>query len=368
MRSVLPAGERSAALTRRDVLALAGAALLAPLAVRATVSVPSRGINIPNWFDRPDGAAPNDAVLAKLRRCGFETIRLPIDGDVALSAARPAIRSAIERLVAMGFSVLADLHPSAGLHAVLRADVLAAGAHVSKAWTALAAVIADLPADKVYAELLNEPPMGAADWHSLRDRLAGIVRAACPHHTIVWGPASDQGIWQLDAAPPLVDGRQIAAVHFYAPMAFTHQCQSWGDSPLARIKRLPFPATRTMPQVEETIAALRASGDEAAARLVEQQLASDWSEAAIGAEIARAADWAARTGCPVMMNEFGVLAFCAGPADRVAWVRAVRRAAEKAGIGWAYWELDQGFGLIADRSSTEGFDGAMLDALFGTGG
>jgi endoglucanase len=45
-------------------------------------------------------------------------------------------------------------------------------------------------------------------------------------------------------------------------------------------------------------------------------------------------------------------------------VRAVREEAERAGFGWTYWELDQGFGFIADRTSVDGFDDAMMAALF----
>lgn len=366
------ADRRMGGLSRRRFLAGSAVALTARLAMpsptRAAVPVvPSRGINIPDWFDRADGTGPAEAVLEKLRDRGFSCIRLPVDGEVALSGALGAIRQAVERLVDTGFSVLVDLHPSAGLHTALRTDPVAGGTRVAEAWTALRAVIADLPGETVYPELLNEPPMTAAAWLPLRDRLAEIVRAACPDHTIIWGPAPDQGIWQLDTTPPLAEGRQIAAVHFYAPMAFTHQCQSWGDTPLARIDGLPFPANRDMPVIREKIAALRTVGDEEAASLVEAQLATDWTAVAIQAEIAPAAAWSAATGCPVMLNEFGVLDFCVDTASRAAWVRAVRRAAEASGIGWAYWELDQGFGLIQDRSSTEGFDEAMLDALFGAG-
>lgn len=366
--------KRPGGLPRRRFLALSGVSLFAGVStwspVSAACSVPSRGINIPGWFDRADGVAPAAAVLEKLRRCGFATVRLPIDGATVLSGA-PAlssIRKGIERLVDAGFVVLADMHPSAGLHFALRTDPAAGGMLVAEAWTALAAVIADLPAGKVYPELLNEPPMEPAAWLTLRDRLAGIVRRICPHHTLVWGPAPDQGIWQLDAPPPLADDRQIAAVHFYAPMAFTHQCQSWGGSPLARIGGLPFPATRDMPRIRQVIAALRAAGDDTAVRLVTEQLASDWTAAAIRTEFRRAADWSAASGCPVMLNEFGVLDFCVDAASRTAWVRAVRRAAEECGIGWAYWELDQGFGLIEDRSSTKGFNDAMLEALFDADG
>jgi endoglucanase len=66
-----------------------------------------------------------------------------------------------------------------------------------------------------------------------------------------------------------------------------------------------------------------------------------------------------------MLNEFGVLNFCVDAQSRAAWVRAVREAAEANHIGWTYWELDQGFGFIKSRLSTEGFDAAMMAALLG---
>lgn len=364
-------GRRPDGLSRRSALALAGGSLLAtfsPLSrAKAARTTPSRGVNVPGWFDWKGGVAPSDAVLRKLRRCGAESIRLPIDGDLALSGGWPVlrgIRKGVARLVDLGFAVLVDMHPSAALHALFLQDPGAAGERVIQAWTNLRAVIADLPANLVYPELLNEPPMEHAAWLALRDRLAETVRIACPRHTLVWGPAPDQGIWQLDDTPPLADGNQIAAVHFYAPMAFTHQCQSWGASPLARIAGLPFPATRNMAPVRERIAALRAAGDEQAAALIEEQLTTDWTAAAIRTEFDRASRWSATSGCPVMLNEFGVLDSCVNARSRVAWVRAVRMAAEASGIGWAYWELDQGFGFVESRLSVEGFDSAMLDALF----
>lgn len=363
---------RCAVLTRRSLLSLAGAGAVAAAGAHlahAKAAAPSRGINIAGWFDREDGVAPTVAVLEKLRHCGFETVRLPIDGDIALAGAPAlrAIRQGIEALLAAGFAVLADLHPAGPLHTALRTDPVAGGERVAQAWTALRAVIADLPADRVYPELLNEPPMASADWLPLRNRLAVILRATCPEHTIVWGPAPDQGIWQLSDTPPLYDARQIAAVHFYAPTAFTHQCQTWGTSPVARMHHLPFPATRDMPAIRESIASLRGKGDAEAAEHLEAQLATDWTEAVIRAQFRQAGGWSASAGCPVMLNEFGVLDFCVDAASRQAWTRAVRRAAEAHGIGWAWWELDQGFGLIKDRTRTEGFDEAMLAALFDDG-
>jgi endoglucanase len=67
----------------------------------------------------------------------------------------------------------------------------------------------------------------------------------------------------------------------------------------------------------------------------------------------------------VILDEFGALGFCSDAASRAGWIRAVRQAAEADGIGWAYWELDYGFGFIRNRQSTEGFDRPVIEALLG---
>ncbi|MDX8477538.1 cellulase family glycosylhydrolase [Mesorhizobium sp. VK24D] len=363
-------------VSRRHALALAAGALLAtsPLPRSAALATagalaPSRGFNLPGWLDRDGGPAPATATLEKLRRAGFETIRLPVNGDL-VSAGNPAtlrrIQNGARDLVGLGFSVVLDMHPSGELVAAFRNDPEAAGAQVLQAWTALRVVVADLPADWVYPELLNEPPMERPAWLALRDQIAATLRASCPLHTLVWGPARFQGIWEIADTPPLADDNQIAAVHYYAPMAFTHQCENWDASPLARIANLPFPASKDMAPVSQLLSKLRAAGDEEAANLVEDELSAPWTEARIAADFADLGRWSATHDCPVMLNEFGVLNFCVDAVSRAAWVRAVRKAAETNHVAWTYWELDQGFGFIRSRQSVEGFDGSMLAALLGS--
>ncbi|BCG93134.1 glycoside hydrolase family 5 protein [Mesorhizobium sp. 131-2-1] len=371
--------QASPALSRRRALALTGGALLTtlPLSVAATLpaakmrSVPSHGFNLPGWFEREGGTAPAPAVLEKLRQTGFETIRLPVNGDLVADGHQAALRGiqrGVAELVGLGFAVLVDMHPSGDLHAAFQRDPASAAERVVQAWTALRVVIADLPEDSVYPELLNEPPMERRDWLALRERLAGTLRARCPLHTLVWGPARFQGIWEIADTPPLADDRQIAAIHYYAPTAFTHQCETWDQSPLARIANLPFPATKDAPPVRALVAKLRATGDEEAASLVEKELSSPWTEERIASDFAELGRWSGMHDCPVMLNEFGVLNFCVDAESRVRWVRAVRRAAEANRIGWAYWELDQGFGFIDSRQSAEGFDRSMIAALLDGGG
>ncbi|MBN8950574.1 MULTISPECIES: cellulase family glycosylhydrolase [unclassified Rhizobium] len=365
-------GLRSTMMSRRSALKLAGGSILAALPAAATTRaavkpiVPSRGINLPGWFDRNDGVAPSEAVLEKLRGSGFQTIRLPINGDLLSTGDTSAlhrIEAGVIDLNRLGFSVLLDMHPSESLHTALRQDFEAGSRRVAEAWTALGVVVANLPSESVYPELLNEPPMGSDAWLQLRDRLAEIVRSKCPNHTLIWGPSPSQGIWEIGETPPLADDNQIAAIHFYSPTAFTHQCETWDASPLARISNLPFPATIETPLVQESIDTLRADGDEQAASLIEEQLTTPWTEEAIASEFVRLRRWSETHDCPVMMNEFGVLNFCVDAESRRFWVRAVRQAAEANQVGWAYWELDQGFGIIQSRRSIEGFDNAMIAAL-----
>jgi endoglucanase len=368
-------------VTRRRAAALIAAGL-APLPGHASpaakaAALPAalaRGFNLPGWVDREQGIAPARPVLEKLRGLGFASIRLPVAagpllGDgAAVRAMLRRIGDAVALCNAAGFAVVLDLHPGGAFAASLRDDPAQGGRRAVAAWRLLRDVVADFPSDAVFAELLNEPPMEPQAWIALRDELAGVIRLACPHHGIVWGPARYQGIWELADVQPLADDRAVVAVHYYAPMAFTHQCENWDDSPLGRVSDLPFPADAETPAVVKLRESLAVQGDEEGLSLLKDAFSQPWSAAHITDEFARLGEWARVQKCPVVVGEFGVLNFCVDPQSRATWVRAVRRAAEANGIGWTYWELDQGFGFIRSRLETEGFDLSMVDALTGEDG
>jgi endoglucanase len=372
MRATVLAGHEP---TRRQFGALvAGAAvstLVLPIPARSSPAKPSRGFNLPGWVDHDNGVAPTRPVLAKLRAQGFDTIRLPVAADPVLAGgdAAPAMLRRIGDALALcregGFNVVLDLHPGGAFGTALRENPAEGGRMAQEAWRRLRDVLASFPAEFAQAELMNEPPMEQERWLDLRDALAGIVREACPFHGIVWGPARYQGIWELTGARPLADERAAVAVHYYSPMAFTHQCENWTGSALGRISGMPFPATADTPAVTALTAKLRQAGDEEALALVEDSFTRPWNAETIAADFAEVGAWAIQHGCPALLGEFGALNFCADPDSRANWIRAVRDAAEANGIGWTYWELDQGFGFIHDRRSTEGFNGALVEALTG---
>ena len=365
-------------MTRRGALAAMGSTVLAGL-VGPLMAQPgaaprlTHGFNLPGWVDRPDSLAPSEAVLEELRRAGFESVRLPVSGELIAAEDRSAsiamldrIGQATRQLLDAQFAVVLDMHPSGPLAHLLKAEPDEAADVLARAWSLLAERAADLPATEVNAELLNEPPLERQTWLALRDRLAEAVREKCPDHTLVWGPARYQGIWELADTPPLADPNTVAAVHYYTPMGFTHQCENWDSSPLGRLANLPFPASPDNPAVTALAAKLEQAGDKEASDFLAREFSSPWTAAHIDADFASAGEWSRANGCPVILNEFGVLDFCVDPASRAYWIRAVRQAAERNGIGWTYWEVDHGFGFIADRKSTDGFDAGIVDALLGS--
>jgi endoglucanase len=335
-------------MSRRTAIASMLAATAMPvLGATPPVRMPTRGFNLPDWLAN-EPRIPSIATLRRLRALGFETIRLPVDPALMSPSFLPRVGEVIDQTTALGFNTIIDMHPGSTTPEA-----------VVGAWTMLAPILADTSPDSVYPELFNEPQFEPADFTPLRDRLAGIVRTHAPDHTLIWGPARYQGIWELDTTPPLGDGKEIVAVHYYSPMAFTHQCESWGDSPYARIGNLPFPATRFDPDVE----ALAASLGDADRAVLDEAFLTEWTTAQIDADFGVVSAWSRGNNVPVMLGEFGVLDFCVDPVSRATWIRAVRNAAEANAIGWTYWDLDDGFGFISGRGEGATFDHDIVAAL-----
>lgn len=331
-----------------------------------------RGFNIAGWSaSDPSGEAAPE-LLGELRSRGFNSVRLPVDGDILAlgdAASKARILGGLDRALALlteaGYRVMVDLHPGGALAGLLQNVPEEGALAAAGAWLTLRDVVADYPPERVFPELLNEPPMEQQAWLSLRRILAGIVRERCPDHTLVWGAARFQGTWETLETPPLDDRNAIAAVHFYWPMAFTHQCAEWLSSPLRDLTGIRFPAGADAAELADLTATLRSRGDEEAIGWLHEQFASPWSVSAIDEEFARLRRWSEANSCPVVLNEFGVLKACAPTESRLRWTRAVREAAEANGMGWIYWELDAGFGFVGAGQGPAGIDSGMVAALLG---
>jgi endoglucanase len=228
------------------------------------------------------------------------------------------------------------------------------------AWTELARVMRHYPADRVFAELLNEPDVDAALWQSEVEELAAFVRARLPQTTLITGPTNWQRADSLPDFKPLDDLNVVYAIHFYDPMAFTHQAHWDPGEPLHDITGLPYPIRTDDPQVQRLREQLAALNKRRALAILDSAI----SDRGIGKWLEPAAAWQQQYSRPLIINEFGVLKAGAPRDSRLHWLAAVTAYARQHCWGWTHWELSQGFGLVDAVSGKA--DPGVLRALLGT--
>lgn len=337
----------------------------------------ARGFNLTSWIDVEEPRRPDPETLRTLFRAGFTHVRLPVTLErisehfrpkPAVAARRRELDRALDLLLGIGFAVSVDLHPGAEFNQRHKADPERGLALVEALWTDLAGHLRARPPERLFLEVLNEPEIEPRLWNVQAERLVAAIRRVAPAHTIVLGPAYFQRLEALEAFRPMADRNVVYAVHYYEPMAFTHQGMTWASEaePLKHLAGVPFPLSMADPPVQDLYAGLLARGRGEAARELMKQAGAAPSERTIAAHFERLAAWVARHRRPVVVNEFGVLGFVAPPADRVRWIAAVRGAAERACIGWTHWEYADGFGFVKrGPEGRERPDPALSQALIG---
>jgi endoglucanase len=336
----------------------------------------ARGFNLTGWLDQDTPRQPDLDVLKRLRAKGFTHIRLPVDGEAlmpdfanagAIDDRLNALDEAVSRLLALGYAVIVDMHPGSRFKALHVEDPDRGLQQLEAAWRLIAARFAGRDPGLVFFELLNEPSVRQSVWEGQAEALAAMVRGLAPNHTLIYGPAGSENVQALAAITPLAVANVVYAVHFYEPMAFTHQGLDWaGDSPLRYLQGVPFPLHQGDPAAEALIATLTLQGHAESVTRLQAAMAEGWDQARVQAALAPAAEWAARYRKPIIVDEFGVLGRYAGMADRSRWLRAVRIVAEHNCFGWTHWEFAQGFGFL-NASGTD-IEPDLAEALLGASG
>jgi len=365
-----------AGFTRREALLGVAATALAPAragAISRKGAIPKalrRGFNLPDQVPLRSGRESDLATLKTLRRMGMTHIRLPVaaeyvlpsfSGPATVSAATDDLARALDRLIALDYAVTVDLHPGADFQELYRRDGKAAQGALLANWPLLARRLSQWPADRICAELLNEPPVSDDVWRPFAEKLVRAVRAELPKAVIVTGPAPWQRPEALAAWAPFADPNIVYAVHYYDPMAFTHQYSTWDKGSVwSRLSEVPFPSEAGDERLLRLAGEAAARGDKEAESALRDMAARTWNAAAIDAQLGTVAAWSEAHDAPVVVNEFGVLRWKARRADRLAWLAAVRASAERCSFGWAHWDYSTGFGLLNEDGA---LDSGVLQAL-----
>ena len=270
---------------------------------------------------------------------------------------------ALEILTSLGYSTSVDLHPGERFNRMHREDPKASLREIEDAWTGLAGVIRSYPADRIFAELLNEPDLDAHRWQIEVEALAAFVRRLLPDTTLVVGPVNWQRADSLPEFRPLPDGNTVYAIHFYDPMVFTHQGHWDTQEPLHRIKGLPYPINAKDTRVQLIRRELQDENATGALGMLDRAIATGDGKPGIDRWLEPAVAWQQQFSRPIIINEFGVLKAGAPRESRLRWLSLVSSYAREHCWGWAHWELAQGFGLLDD--STGKPDADVLRALLG---
>jgi endoglucanase len=335
------------------------------------------GINLSDWFQAsgdPAGlteqhfdAAITDDDLALIKAMGFDHVRIAINPAPLFRRGQADqlpvdylayLDAAVNKVLSHGLAVELDIHAGGDFkHSLATDDRFVQD--FADFWTGFARHYSTYDPDKVFFEVLNEPEL--ADpyrWYGIETKIAGAIRAAAPHHTIIATGAHWSDNDDLLFLEPLRDANVIYTFHFYESHIFTHQGATWGDTYWHFLHAVPYPST------PENVQDVAKQVDDPVFRLRVIRYGTDrWNAERIDSEIGQAADWARHWGVTVICNEFGVYIKVSDPAQRAAWLTDVRTALEKRRIGWAMWDYDGGFNVVTRANGVATPDPLTVKAL-----
>lgn len=345
--------------------------------LKARFSRLRRGINLSHWFAQSGNndyskahleSHTTPADLTLIKNLGFDHVRFTIEPaplfnewDDPTKLNTEYLRfldAAIDNMLARSLAVIIDIHPSDPFKVRFNTE----DRHVeafAKFWTSLAKHLSTRDPEQVFFEVINEPMVeDPYRWYGIQAKLIAAIRLGAPQHTIIASGHRWSGLSEMLALQPYADPNIIYNFHFYEPFAFTHQGATWAGPNLSFYQKVPYPST-----VEAVQKIMSTVNDEAARYNLLRYGEDNWNSERIDREIGVAAAWAARRHVLITCNEFGTFRRFALPEDRAAWIRDMRAALEKYGIGWTMWDYAGGFGVVNKVNGTATPDELVVKAL-----
>lgn len=313
------------------------------------LAVLARGVNITNWFRFPASLDPAalrrylpDPAIADLKRVGLGFVRLAVQPElVANPTGLAAVVGAIDRLQRAGLGVVVGPHSTTWQLETRPADRAALLAF----WHILAPTLARFGPKLVFPEILNEPVFASNrdGWIALQATALAEIRHFLPRHTVILTGNDWGSIDGLLGMPGDADPNTVYSIHFYDPSELTSLAAYRAGLDRDALARLPFPFAEP-----GCAATATSTGDAVTRDLIRYICALHWNAGTLRTRLAAAAEWGRRHHTPVLLGEFGATDRLNPPA-RLAWLQAVRVAAEQEGMGWALWGYEDSMGFNVPR-------------------
>ncbi len=277
-----------------------------------------RGVNIigydPLWRSR-EQARFKEKHFKLLKEAGFQSVRINLHPFRYMDSANgyalnqnwlETLDWAVSNSIANGLQAILDLHEY---------NSMAENPDGNKErfisfWKQISNKYKDAPNSVVF-EILNEPNKGLTPslWNKYFKEALDVIRATNPQRTVIIGPAFWNSVDHLkELELPENDRHLIVTVHYYKPMAFTHQGAAWAG--------------------------------------YKDKLGVNWGSEedmkAVRDDFNKVSDWAKTHNRPIFLGEFG--AYDKAPMEsRLKYIGFVTRTAESFGWSWAYWQFDSDF-------------------------
>ena len=332
------------------------------------------GINLSHWFAQSADYSKahlethtTEKDIALIKKIGFDHVRLTLDPTPLFNRDNPESLSvdylpyldhAVDQILAAGLAVIVDIHPSDEFKKWLNGD----DHHIEafgRFWLKLSQHLSSRDPERLFFEAINEPMIeDGYRWFGIQGKLISAIRAGAPRHTIIASGHRWSGLPELLFLSPYADRNIIYNFHFYEPFAFTHQGATWGGPNVPFYKNVPYPSTpESISKILDTIE------NEPARKELARYGEGRWDAMRIDHEIGLAAEWAGKYNVPLTCNEFGTYRKFASAADRISWVRDMRVAMEKYGIGWTMWDYGGDFGVVNKENGIATADEDVVRAL-----
>jgi len=299
-----------------------------------------RGINVmgydPIWYDFEKRRFKGH-LFSKIKHAGFDHLRLNLhafrhqlgeDTDYRLKDTWfNTLDWIVDNALRNGLKIILDLHEYDSLGqdagATQKARFISFWKQISNMFSTYS--------NRVFFEILNEPnrALNAEKWQEFMDEALSIIRKFNPERPVVVGPINWNSMDALDTMKlPENDRNLIVTVHYYKPMAFTHQGARWTS---------PEYANRT---------GVKWGSDEDKSNVVK--------------DFEKAQAWSIVHKRPIYLGEFG--AYDKGEFQyRLLYTDFVCRTAEKMKWDWAYWQFDSDF--VAYRIEEDDWVKPILNGL-----